>query len=258
LAWIADARPIEELTSWYAGISRAHTGTDIIRADSDLSKYKAVFAPLQYVLSEQQAANIRKFVEGGGLFVGGFRLGVKDESSQIVQTPLPGLLRDVMGVTVKDYVPIYAHNKMGVKFSGAIAGADGESVLWADVLQPRSAKVLATYTGGAYPGEPAITVNSFGKGKAVYLGPDLDGASLGRVLLALLETSGIKSEFVVPRGVEATVRKSGGKQWVFLLNHTAARQTVSLPGAYKDASTGKMYSKSGELDAYGATVLIPA
>jgi beta-galactosidase len=247
-----------KLAAWYGVISAAHVGTDIIRADGDLSKYKAVFAPLQYVLSEKQAGNIRKFVEGGGLFVSGFRLGVKDESSQIVRTPLPGLLRDVMGVTVKDYVPIYPYNKMGVKFSGVLAGADAETVLWADVLQPTSATALATYIGGAYPGEPAITVNSFGKGKAVYLGPDLDGANLGRVMLTLLQANGIKSEFGVPRGVEVTVRKSGGKQWVFLLNHMAGAQTVSLPGMFKEPLTGKTYSNSAELGAYDAKVLQPA
>jgi len=71
----------------------------VIQPESDLSRYKAVFAPLPYVVSPQEAANIRKFVQTGGLFVGGFRLGVKDENSQIVRTPLPGLLRDVMGAT---------------------------------------------------------------------------------------------------------------------------------------------------------------
>jgi len=119
---------------------------------------------------EKEASNIRRFVEGGGIFVTSFRLGVKDESSQIVRTPLPGLLRDVMGVTVKDYVPIYSE-KIGVKFSPQLAGPDGECALWADLLQPSSASVLATYTE-PYAGEPAITINSFGKGKAIYLGAD--------------------------------------------------------------------------------------
>ena len=49
------------------------------------------------------------------MFVTNFRLGVKTESSQIVRTPLPGLLRDVMGVTVEDYIPIYS-GKNGVTF----------------------------------------------------------------------------------------------------------------------------------------------
>jgi beta-galactosidase len=244
------------LISWYASIARAHAGIDIIRADADLSRYQAVFAPLQYVLSEKQAARIRGFVDGGGLFVTSFRLGVKDESSQIVRTPLPGLLRDVMGVTVKDYVPIYSE-KIGVRFSPQLAGPDSECEFWADLLQPASASVLATYTG-PYAGEAAITVNSFGKGKAIYLGADLDPASLARVFGTLLGTAGIKSSFGVPRGVEITVRKSGDKQWVFLLNHTADSQEVTLPARFADVLTGTTIAEKVSLRPYDVLVLKPA
>ncbi len=244
------------LISWYASIAGAHTGIDIICADADLSRYKAVFAPLQYVLTEKQAARIRSFVDGGGLFVTSFRLGVKDGASQIVRTPLPGLLRDVMGATVKDYVPIYSE-KIGVKFSSQLTGPDAECELWADLLQPASASVLAKYTG-SYAGEAAITVNSFGKGKAIYLGADLDPASLARVLATLLGTAGIKSSFGVPRGVEITARKSGDKQWVFLLNHTADSKEVTLPGRFADLLTGTTIAEKVSLRPYDVLVLQPA
>jgi beta-galactosidase len=244
------------LISWYASITSAHTGIDIVRADADLSRYKAVFASLQYVLSEKQGARIRSFVDGGGLFVTSFRLGVKDASSQIVRTPLPGLLRDVMGVTVKDYVPIYSE-KIGVKFSSQLAGPDAECELWADLLQPESASVLATYTG-PYAGEAAITVNSFGKGKAIYLGADLDPASLARILGTLLVTAGIESSFGVPRGVEITVRTSGDRRWIFLLNHTQESQEVSLPGRFADLLTGTVHAEKASLRPYDVLVLKPA
>ena len=243
------------LTSWYGSITGANVATDVINAEADLSRYKAVFAPLHYVLSEKQAANIRSFVERGGLFVSSFRLGVKDESSQIVRTPLPGLLRDVMGVTVKDYVPLYGE-KAGVKFSSLLAGADGECALWADVLQPSSATVLATYTSGRYPGDPAVSINSFGKGKAVYVGADLEPISLARVVGILLGTAGVKPILDVPRGVERTVRQSGGKQWVFFLNHTPAPQTVTLSGRHKDLLTGATRTGKVALPPYDVMVLL--
>jgi len=173
-----------QLIAWYGSVASANTGTDVIHLDEDLSKYKAVFAPVQYVVGEKQAENIRNYVRGGGTFVAGFRLGVKDESSRIVNAPLPGLLRDVMGVTVKDPVPVYTE-RIGVKFSPQLAGADGQCALWADLLKPESAAVLANYTG-AYEGDAAITMNAFGKGKAVYVGADLDATSLARVLRTLL------------------------------------------------------------------------
>jgi beta-galactosidase len=244
------------LISWYASIASAHAGIDVIRADADLSRYKAVFAPLQYVLSEKQAANIRSFVQTGGLFVTSFRLGAKDESSQIVRTALPGLLRDVMGVDVKDYVPIYGE-KIGVKFLSQLAGPDGECALWADLLQPGSASVLATYTG-PYAEQAAITINSFGKGQAVYVGADLDPESLARVLRTLVETAGIKSTFNVPRGVEITTRKAGDRQWIFLLNHSAKSQEASFPGQFTDLLTGAKHAGKAALRPYDVLVLQPA
>jgi beta-galactosidase len=159
-------------------------------------------------------------------------------------------------VTVKDYVPIYSE-KIGVKFSSQLAGPDAECELWADLLQPDSASVLATYTG-PYAGEAAITINSFGKGKAIYLGADLDPASLARVLETLLGSAGIKSSFGVPRGVEMTVRTSGDRRWIFLLNHTQESQEVGLPGRFADLLTGTAHAGKALLGPYEALVLKPA
>jgi beta-galactosidase len=243
-----------QVTSWYGAMSASHTGIDVIAAGVDLAPYKIVFAPVVYVLSQAQAARIRSFVQGGGMFVTNFRLGVKTETSQMVRTPLPGLLRDVMGVTVADYVPIY-FARQGVKFSSTLAGPDAACGIWADILQPSGAEVLGSYTSGEHAGEAAVTMNSFGKGKAVYIGGDLDAASLSRVLRALAASAGVKRPFDVPAGVELTVRKSGDKQWIFLLNHTSVAQTVGLPTAFTDLLTREAQSGTVELSGYGVKVL---
>ncbi len=243
-----------QITAWYGGISASHSGIDVIAPEVDLSPYKIVFAPLAYVVSEKQAAKIRSFVQAGGMFVTNFRLGVKTESSQIVRTPLPGLLRDVMGVTVEDYVPIYSA-KNGVKFASALAGADGECVLWTDILQPAGAEVLATYTAGSHAGQAAITMNTFGKGKAVYIGADLDGASLARVLRTLSGMAGVKPPLDVPEGIEVTARRSGDKQWIFILNHAAVSQSISLPGGFTDLLTGQAHAGKIDVGGYGVRVL---
>lgn len=243
-----------QITSWYGAIASSRSGIDVIAPGVDLASYKIVFAPVVYVLSEAQAARIKSFVQKGGVFVTNFRLGAKDENSQMARTPLPGLLRDVMGVTVEDYVPIYSA-KQSVKFSSALAGADGECGIWADILQPSTAEVLGTYTSGAHAGRAAITMNSFGKGKAVYIGADLNPASLTRVLRSFSASAGVKQVLDVPPGVEVTVRRSDRKQWIFLLNHTDAAQTVNFPGPYTDALTGESRTGSVSLGAYGVRVL---
>jgi beta-galactosidase len=244
----------EQAMTWYGALSAGHFGIDIVGPGSDLSRYKAVFGPLMYVVSEAQAGRIREYVHGGGLFVTGFRLGVKTETSQIVTKPLPGFLADVMGVTVEDYVPIYADNPH-LRFSSVLSGAEAECGIWADILKTSGAEVLGTYSSGQHAGKPAITTNSFGKGKAVYIGADLHPPDLARVLLTLSATAGIKAEVSAPQGVELTVRKSGKKRWILALNHKAEAQTISLPAPVKDAITGKTYSAPIELPAYGVLVV---
>jgi beta-galactosidase len=246
-----------EVALWYGSLWGGHVGVDIVDATGDLSRYKALFAPLMYIVSEQQAKTIREFVRGGGVFVTGFRLGAKDSSSQIVKTPLPGLLRDVMGVTVVDYVPIYSE-KQGVKFSPKLPGPDAECQLWADLLKPESAEVLATYTMGDHAGDAAITANNFGKGRAIYIGARMEPAALGRVLNICAAAAGIASPFEAPAGVEVATRQSGQQSWTFVLNHTAKPQTVTPRRAYKEVGSGAAVSGAFTLEPYGVRVVQPA
>jgi beta-galactosidase len=251
-------RYMDQVTAWYGATSPSHTGIDIVAPTADLSRYKVVFAPAPYLISEKQAENIRSFVRNGGLFVAGFRLGAKDEYSRIVRTPLPGLLRDVMGVTVADYVPLYSGDQ-SVKFdsSGILAGDDAECALWADILKPESAKVLGSYTTGSHAGRAAVTINSFGKGHAVYVGADLTPAGLDHVLQTLAGHAGVKP-LLAASGVEITLRQSSSNkrnQWLFVLNHTAEAKWVELPSDFTDALSGARRSGKIVLQPYDVAVL---
>jgi beta-galactosidase len=244
----------EQATNWYGAASPSHTGIDVIGPGSDLSPYKIVFAPVVYVLAESQADKIRQYVKGGGVLLTSFRLGVKTPSSQIVRTPLPGFLADVMGVTLEDYVPIYAQNPR-IKFNAMLAGADAECGIWADILKPSTAEALATYSSGQHSGKAAITLNRFGKGKAVYVGADLRGPDLSKVLAAFVDSAGIKRPIDVPAGVELTVRKNANKRWLCVLNHKSESQTINLDGSFKDSITGQAHSGAADIPGYGVLVL---
>ena len=248
-------RYMGEAMSWYGTIAASHAGVDIVNATQDLSRYKVVCAPAMYIVSKEQAARIRDFVDSGGTFIAGFRLGVKDEHSQIVATPLPGLLREVMGVELVDYQPIYSEMQ-SVQFSGPLAGANAECHIWADILDAKKADVLATYTGGAYAGKAAITSNNFGKGKAIYLGAHLEPADLGRVLLTLIAMAGVPRTVDAPPGVEVTARHTEKQGWTYVLNHTSKPQSVTLPGTYVDALDRSAVSGPVRLEPYGVRVLL--
>ena len=114
--------------------------------------------------------------------------------------------------------------------------------------------MLATYTG-AYEGDAAITMNTFGKGKAVCVGADLDPMSLARVLRAVLAMSGTYSAFQAPRGVEVTRRRGGETEWVFVLNHTAEVQKISVPGKFNAVVGNGPSDGTLTLSAYDLAVL---
>ena len=121
-------------------------------------------------------------------------------------------------------------------------------------LKPETATSLATYTG-AYEGEAAITMNSFGKGKAVYIGADLDLTSLARVLRTVLAISGSSSAVEAPPGVEVTRRRAGEKEWVFVLNHTAKGQKVSVTGKFRAVVGNEPSDGTLSLSGYDLAVL---
>lgn len=245
---------VTELVTWYGSLSAAQAGVDMVDATQDLSRYKVLCAPVMYVVSAAQAEQIRRFVKQGGIFVAGFRLGVKDEYSRIVTTPLPGLLRDVMGVEVTDYEPIY-EQKQGVNFAGELGTASADCHLWADVLKPAEAEVLATYTQGQYAGKAAITSHRYGKGRAIYLGCGLEPQETSRVLLTLLGSAGLQARIQAAPGVEVATRHAGEQRWTYLLNHTAESQTVQIDQSYRSHPDGAPIAPSLVLPAYGVRVL---
>jgi len=89
-----------ETLRFYRAIKRLGINVDVVRAMDDLSKYRAVIAPLMYIVTEEAATNIRKYVEKGGTFIAGFRFGIKDENSNMVKTVLPGKLKDLFGIAI--------------------------------------------------------------------------------------------------------------------------------------------------------------
>jgi beta-galactosidase len=98
-------------------------------------------------------------------------------------------------------------------------------------------------------------MNTLGTGKAVYIGADLDAATLARVLRTLSGLAGIKPPLEVPPGVELTVRGAGNKQWIFVLNHSSVPQSLSVPKSFTDLLTGETLTGKLDVSGYGVRVL---
>lgn len=246
----------QQMLAWYGPLCASQAGIDIVEGTHDLSRYKVVCAPGMYVVTPEQADAIGAFVRQGGTFIAGFRLGVKDGNSRIVSTALPGLMRDIMGVEVTDYEPLYSQSR-SIAFSPSLPGANAKCSLWADILKPdHDTEVLASYVDGQYKGEAAITAHNYGRGHAIYLGASLEGPDIARILSALLASTGIRPRMKAAFGVEVVTRSTPTQRWTYLLNHTDDRQPVELKGDYRSHPDGAAVSDTFVLPPYGVQVLV--
>lgn len=242
--------------SYYKALHARNIGVDILPPGADLNHYRLVIAPALYVLPAEPAERLRSFVQNGGLLIATARSGVKDEANAVVDLYLPGLLADVCGVEVEEYDVQPADSTIPLEL--ALPGRETQSAqarLWFDVLRTTTAQPIATYQAEYFSGSPAITLNRFGEGKAVYVGTLGDDALHDAVVDWALQSLDLHSAIHAPAGVEVAERWQGNERLLFLLNHTDQIVEVPVTQSYTDLLGGTTVNQSVQLPPYGVSVL---
>ncbi|HET9589935.1 MAG TPA: beta-galactosidase, partial [Anaerolineales bacterium] len=218
----------------YRAFYQQHVSIDVIDPHADLSSYKLIIAPALHLITDSIAENLRRYVEAGGTLVVTQRTGVKDESNTVVNQRLPGLLAQVCGVEVDEYDSLSSHMQNRIEFTSPefADGACATVGVLCDVLKPTGATVIARYTQDYYAGKPAITLNRFGDGRAIYVGAAGDAQLYDLLAQWLLGKTGLQEPISTPHGVELTRRTHGDKTLHFILNHNDSPQTIHLQGSY--------------------------
>ncbi len=265
----------QELGSYHAALGRAHVNCDVISptmiAAEGFAPYKIIIAPCLHLISNELAQKLRTWVEGGGVLIGSYRLGVKDMDNRVVDVPLPGVLRDVFGVVVEEYDPMgstYVNHVMPEPTStgGHLMGSMGwDTRLWSDVLriESQSATALARYALDYYADQPAITMNKVGGGAAIYVGTSSTDNhfynALIRHALSCAHVTPIAPGLTVPLHVELIKRVTPeGKTLLFALNGQADTVTISGTTGYVNILTDKAGEPLGPtltLAPWGVAVL---
>jgi len=245
-------------SGYYRALHRRNIGLDIAPPAADLSRYHLVIAPALHVLSERAADGLRQYVENGGTLLVTARSGVKDEANAVVNMPLPGLLADLCGVEVEEYdaLPPDVPVPLVWEDAGSAPPAEvGHAWLWCDVLAPSTARTLARYDGEFYAGRAAITVNPFGRGRAVYVGTLGDEGLHEQVIGWLLQDMALAPPLCTPEGVEAVERWQGDQRLLFVLNHSEEPQSVDLAQPMTDELSGQVFSGQAALEPKGVLIL---
>lgn len=248
---VNDLRYLSILARHYAPLWRANVATDVVTLDADLSRYRVLVIPNQYLISAAQQAAVERFVSAGGHVLISYFSGIVDPDDRVIPDGYPGGLRRIIGGHVRDVAPLPPGTTVPVSADGAWApdlrlGAED----WQDDIVAEAGAVLARYAGGDLAGAPAILDNRLGEGSCVYLGTRLDDAAHAAVTDLVLRRGGIRPPGGAAPGVEITRRTAGERSFTFMLNGTAGQAWADVEDAGVDLLTGVPYA-AGERIALG-------
>ena len=229
---------------------------DFARPNEDLSKYKIVFAPSLHLLSGGEADRLKLFVQNGGTLISTFNTGLVDEHSIAPDTGYPHDLTDLFGLEVQEFDMLPPSEENHLTFKGAFPTSYLLTArLWCDLIEPKGCQILATYAKDFYAGKPAITLNNFGLGKAVYIGTQSHQHFYDDLVTWLRQTAGLHPLLKVPENIEVSLREREGTRVYFLLNHQNSPVCVQFYKPMHDFLTGNNIVGNYNLPPHGVLII---
>ena len=203
-------------------------------AHEDLSQYKLVVVPGEYLMNQEAADALRSYVTAGGTVIMTAFSDKVNETNQWFNTSLPGRLCDVFGLKTNEF---YRSNS-------PLVGKIGESafsttVNFYEVLEPSTAKVLGRFSN-VDDSPPVVTVNSFGKGQAIYVATPAQPSIMQPLYRSLYAQLGIEPGPKTPEGVYARVVADR----VLYVNTTTQEKIILLDSAKQGVLSGNQWSKA--------------
>ena len=212
---------MRHLFVYYHALERMGVPVDLVSYRNDLSRYKLLIAPTLHIADESKVAAVTKAVENGATLLLGVRSGFKTTSNLVTAEPLPGLLCDLAGVTVKSWESLPPGVEWAVE--SEIPGLSEPVSYWVERIRPNpGTQVLAYYADE--PETAAMTRNRVTNGTVFYVGwyPNMDQARM--LLTALLGEHNIQALSNLPEGILASKRGSN----MILLNFTDVTHLVAI------------------------------
>ncbi len=239
MAGLSDLKNYDETVQGIHKVLLEHgIDADLIPGDGDFENYKAVIAPMLYMLKPYTAKKLEQFVKKGGILLATYLTGYVNENTLCWLGGFPGDgLTDVFGMYTEEIDSLYAQERNGLAFTDSLAPVKDFAIRdFCEIIKTKSAQVMAVYTRDFYAGTPVLTKNNYGQGQAWYLGARADEDAMAVILKTICETAGISWE-ELPKGLEIHRRYKEGTCYTFYLN------TTQEPLSYKDISLKPLETK---------------
>jgi len=233
---------------WYGALHARGIQVDIVAPERIDDGYDLVIAPVLYLLRDEGAAALTRFVAGGGTLLAGPFTDIVDGHDQFRSGGFLSRLGPALGIRFEDFGALGGASTGGTGVGAQVArsravagdrvafrlgGASQSGRLVAETVHAVDATIVASFDDGPNAGGPALTRHRHGAGEAWYVAtmPEADG--LDAVVAAVVAASGATPVVAdLPAGVEAARRGD----LVTLINHGDSPVAVAIAGM--DAETG--------------------
>jgi len=207
--------------------------------------YKLLVVPAAYVMDAASAGAIRNYVRDGGTVIMTALSAKVDEHSQWFDTPLPGRLSDVFGIRTSQFYRPATPPEMSLN-----GNTEKAAIGFYEVLEPRAAKAMAAFTNTPEK-SPAVTVNEYGKGRAIYVAVPAQMQVLATLVRSLYSELAIEKGPETPEGVYARVVEGR----TLYVNTTGVEKTISIRGSKHGVVSGASYQGVVRLKPYDADLV---
>ncbi len=246
----------EHIQLFYNALHDRNITVDFARPTEDLSRYRLVFAPSLHLLSGGEADRLKLYVQNGGTLVATFNTGLVDEHNLAPDSGYPHDLTDMFGMEVIEFDQLPPGEENHLTFKGAFPTSHMHPAkLWCDLIEPKECQVLATYAKDFYTGRPAMTMNNFGLGKAIYIGTLSHQHFYNDLVVWLRQLCNLHPLLKVPDNIEVSMRQKDDARIYFLLNHQNTPVRIQFYKPMHDFLTGNTFSGNYDLPPHGVLVL---
>ena len=167
-----------------------------------LDGYRLLILPCSVSLSEQTIAAITEFVQDGGAVLADMRAGLYDEHGKTI--PTRPSIESVFGIRRSGtaYQSAPAELSFGRAFAAARREPDTDPAVGKEDVTLTTAHANATHADGT----PALMVNAYGKGKAIYLNfvPEV-GPMSAELMSVILDVAGVRRSLRLTKGEQQAV-----------------------------------------------------
>lgn len=236
----------DQVQGAFEPLFRANVDTAFVNpGHAELSQYKLVVVPADYVMDSASEGALRTYVQNGGTVLMTAFSAKVNESGLWFDTPLPGALSDVFGLKTNafyDSVPSLVAEINGKQTDLAVRRYE--------VLEPSTARTIFAFTN-TRERSPYLTSNTFGRGNALYVAVPANASSIAPALKYAETLAGVRPGPTTPDGVYARVVEGR----TLYVNTTGEEKTITLPHSATGILSGSRFERSMILAPLDAELL---